>query len=532
MNSENFKVPFDSDGFLDWDALEDVDFAPEAENNTPEENKNEKQNQKQEASAEKNEFEKNKEFALKHYGDKLGFFAKNLYDSGRRDDYDSYTMSAHADVEVVPGVSIMPWGIQSRLIVATINSNPIPENIIEEVTDNIATTLSESELAEEIKNDPFLRSRRVKYETGGGYNEMVKEIGDKNLALAQTIWELDEGFERSGAAAAIFISPEWREKKYHGAEIAQSYTDEQGQFVESVIDRIVNRNPKMLGELLRDPFLREKYCERLVERAYGEKSDIPDDEIDDIKAVWYSDNNFYESKEFKASLADAKTLHPDIYTKVDDKAVEKEVNDALNKIPDEEIKAIMHEYLKNPDYADSLLINALCPVLGLDNNPPGIRYEAESEDSSTQGCYERSSHSVVIYRDVMERTGRNRDRALTVQSAQKPENILSRLGKLLTRPKVDENILNRLNLIAHETWHAHQWAGRNIDKRQRALYRINFFFYADHNDDYKGYRTQLLEKEAWAFGDSFEKRCRKIAGLKQPQSLRDGLKDEDIIQLS
>lgn len=78
-----------------------------------------------------------------------------------------------------------------------------------------------------------------------------------------------------------------------------------------------------------------------------------------------------------------------------------------------------------------------------------------------------------------------------------------------------------INTIAHEMWHAFQESvSIERDSQRGDLYRYNSNFYIDCSDDDEGYRTQLMEKEAFYFGDTMERKLRAMLWLGQDAQTR------------
>lgn len=60
----------------------------------------------------------------------------------------------------------------------------------------------------------------------------------------------------------------------------------------------------------------------------------------------------------------------------------------------------------------------------------------------------------------------------------------------------------RMGVLAHEMWHVYQEMKASYMDGKNHLYKYNNKNYIDSKDDYAGYRSQLVENEAFYFGDA------------------------------
>ena len=74
-----------------------------------------------------------------------------------------------------------------------------------------------------------------------------------------------------------------------------------------------------------------------------------------------------------------------------------------------------------------------------------------------------------------------------------------------------------VDTIAHELRHAYQDRhARQPETKLDELYAANFEMYIPFEDDYSGYRSQLIESEASAFASQFKNELIKLSGGEQP----------------
>ena len=166
--------------------------------------------------------------------------------------------------------------------------------------------------------------------------------------------------------------------------------------------------------------------------------------------------------------------YPGIFNQVDDPEVRTLVADTLKDFPVERLDEVdelkRHQYYRE---ADQKLVQIISDFLHLPETPK-IVYESESDLYA--GLYNPSPNSVTLVRD------REGDESFEWQDI--------------------------VNVIAHELWHAHQYDEVSRDTERGRLYDINFDHYFDpgySSAEFSTYDAQLVEVEARAFGEAFEK---------------------------
>lgn len=78
-----------------------------------------------------------------------------------------------------------------------------------------------------------------------------------------------------------------------------------------------------------------------------------------------------------------------------------------------------------------------------------------------------------------------------------------------------------IDTIAHELWHAKQWEEVENGDKRGALYKEEFTHAVDPYEDYEGYRNQMVEQEAFIFGQSVAERAGATARMR--------MKDEQVV---
>lgn len=84
-----------------------------------------------------------------------------------------------------------------------------------------------------------------------------------------------------------------------------------------------------------------------------------------------------------------------------------------------------------------------------------------------------------------------------------------------TRIDKTRSVAQIIGTISHEMWHAHQHESEKME------YGINFDYYYEGSMDYDKYYNQLVEKEAFAMGDSISDIYRRLDLEKHPERIPD-----------
>ena len=86
-------------------------------------------------------------------------------------------------------------------------------------------------------------------------------------------------------------------------------------------------------------------------------------------------------------------------------------------------------------------------------------------------------------------------------------------NKLYINEKFLDNPFELVDTIAHELRHAFQFqCALNPETMLDEMYAVNFEFYIRPEDDYMGYKSQLVESEASAFAYQFKSELIKLSG--------------------
>lgn len=447
-------------------------------------------------------------FIAATYGGNFNYFVDNLYEGGPDDDRsdpENYVISMYLD----------KLGISEDQQFEMMRTRGRGENVATpELLDTFASYLKNSPLAEEIADDPFLRKRHKEF-IAGRYQPSIAESADGSFEqeTADLLWQLDMNFYNADTMIDLVSDDDYIALRYQDAldacaeknpehpKEAREYTI--ADISEALTDLITTQ--QVSGEeLVKDPYLRAKHVDAI--RAQSLK------ESENFSRLWDFDQKFYDSPEYIQAASDElnngpRKEHPEIYDDVDAGQIEQITGELLGQIPDRKIQKIMKIYEKSPEKGDAALIKILLKPLGLDKNPPSLKYSKPRGDRAA-GWYTRAEHSITLVREE----------DLEVLRAESDEPITPSFADFLSGnsgKKLDENMFFRMNAIAHETWHAHQWAGANVPADRQGAYHYNFQNYFQSKFSTTDYRNQLIEKEAYAFGESFEKRCKELYGYKE-----------------
>lgn len=352
----------------------------------------------------------------------------------------------------------------------------------EEVLKGLSDFLLGSDISsDEIISSPFARKDHADYLAG-------RNEGDENLEL---IWGFDKDFANSTEAMSLISDQDYL-KKVYGEENAEI-----GEQVKSAV--LTGEVP--LSELLDDPYLRGKRIQAIeAEKTY-------DDYPEEILDIWERDKEFSDSLEYdsykRRKIYNAHQEHPEIFSEVSQEEVDKITGEIMDKISDRDLKKIAKLYKKSPYQADQVLLDKLAPLLGIEENPPEIVYTDDPE-RHPYGGYNHKHNKIYFFHIPPEKK-----RGLI----EKAKNMLS--------PELtsDDEIAKRIEVIAHEAWHAHQYSGVNVEDNRKQLYLLNFKKYdpgeycfggGDHHDAHARYKEQLIEKEAWTFGKGMVSRVAEL----------------------
>ena len=88
-------------------------------------------------------------------------------------------------------------------------------------------------------------------------------------------------------------------------------------------------------------------------------------------------------------------------------------------------------------------------------------------------------------------------------------------NEMVIRIDKTRSVAQIIGTISHEMWHVHQY------KSEKTEYGINFDYYYESSMDYDKYCNQLVEKEAFALGDSISDIYRRLDLEKHPERIPD-----------
>ena len=146
-------------------------------------------------------------------------------------------------------------------------------------------------------------------------------------------------------------------------------------------------------------------------------------------------------------------------------AVRKACDPYLDKIRQPNLTQILASYKRGNKEGDQLFFILLVEVLGI-KKPPKLLYVEPQTNETTRGKYVAKTNTVRIYES-----------------------------------NIPDHYCQRMGVLAHEMWHAYQEMKASYRNGKNHLYKDNNGQYIDSQDDYAGYRSQLVESEAFYFGD-------------------------------
>ncbi len=439
------------------------------------------------------------DFVDKRYGEFVDHMIDEAcFDEGDRADLDSYVTNLSLE-------GIFTDEEQREMINSRARGESINPDLVQKYKDGLTEKIKKSSIADEIKRDPFLRARRVDNLAGRQRNDLNAE--DENLKTL--LWYTDNYFYNSGAAISLFGDKDYIKNTYNVEKIAENKkgifnSDEQAlqekltNNITGSIGYLLQTGQTSVKEIIDDPFLRKKHFDSLYEiETTGKRVDKV------IADFWNNDEEFTDSIDYQRMMFEQVRNNPDIYKEIDEEEMDKLTDGVLEQLSEKKLSEIMRTYEKNPRKGDKLLAKELVPLLGLGSNPPALEYGQAKNNEG--GYYSRRTHTVVICEE-------NLGHKETDEQGNEEERVLktSSIFGFLKPKKMEDDIFFRMGAVAHELWHAHQWAGENVDEDRREKYRQNFVYYVSGHSNYNLYRSQLIEAEAWKFGTKVENRFHNL----------------------
>lgn len=180
----------------------------------------------------------------------------------------------------------------------------------------------------------------------------------------------------------------------------------------------------------------------------------------------------------QAKIDNARSEHPEIYDAPSSTELDAQSNELLSQIPDDVYQKLRTAYETNREQGILSACQAVAEALSLQEIPEVVFKETDS----TTLCGDHKDKVITIY----------------------------------THPKERPSFEEDMDTIAHECFHAyqHQCADTSQTKHDM-LYKLNFDAYIISRMDYAGYRNQLVEAEAFSFGQCLSMKC--VEASSQPE---------------
>ena len=196
----------------------------------------------------------------------------------------------------------------------------------------------------------------------------------------------------------------------------------------------------------------------------------PDAKVFTETPLHWTDEGFNESPEYKDYLNEIEVnknsiVESDVFNPQNE-AVRATCDPFLNKLRKMDLRDIRRAYGRSNEEGDEALARLLVDILGI-KNPPKISIEKRNPGKTANGEYKSSINTIVIYK-----------RNTPIRGCR------------------------GAGVLAHEMWHAYQEMQASYRNGKNHLYKYNNEHYIKSEDDYSGYRTQLIESEAFYFGDA------------------------------
>lgn len=196
----------------------------------------------------------------------------------------------------------------------------------------------------------------------------------------------------------------------------------------------------------------------------------PDAKVITERSLHWLDEDFQESPEYLSYQQEIKSnkcevIRSEVYSPNQEMA-RRACDPYLDRIRRSDLAPILSAYKRDDKEGDQLFFELLTEVLGI-KNPPKLVYAEHETNHTIRGKYMSKSNTIRLYEGNI------------------PDQSYQRMGTL-----------------AHEMWHAYQEMNASYRDGKNHLYRYNNDNYIDSEEDYPGYRSQLVECEAFYFGDT------------------------------
>lgn len=195
----------------------------------------------------------------------------------------------------------------------------------------------------------------------------------------------------------------------------------------------------------------------------------PDAQVYAEQPLHWLDEDFIKSPEYRSYQqeiqANERAVNKAEVYSPDNRAVRQACDPYLDGIRQSDLTQIIAAYKRGNKEGDQLFFVLLVEVLGI-KKPPKLLYVEPQNNETTRGKYTAKTNTVRIYES-----------------------------------NIPNHYCQRMGVLAHEMWHAYQEMKASYRNGKNHLYKYNNGHYIDSKDDYAGYRSQLVESEAFYFGD-------------------------------
>ena len=429
------------------------------------------------------------EFVDEYYGDKISLIIEKACYSGDGNDkddpnaYDTSLIFKHflSDSE------------QSEIIHSLANNEAINDELQDKFKKGLADMISDADLIKDVIADPYLRAQHIE--------AIAHQKPDNPNDIRSVIWSTDVEFGKSEELRNLFSDGDFLERQYHISRLA-NHDKRRADYIKTVtsdsIAKLISDETVEPMELIKDPLLRKRHFDNL-DRIMLKDDTLKAEEVN----IWNLDPNFYGSIEYGSMLTEYAKKNPGIYENIDQSEVDALVAEKIEMISDEQLTSVMKIYKRNHHEGDAALARTLAPILGFETKIPKFTYGLRSDGEGNYAGYIRKTNSIIVFEKETE---------------DKPH-LWGAIKKTLLRRESQEprgGTPFRIGVIGHELFHAHQWIGDNVPDDRKQKYYKNYarpFFNGESFSKGRGgaeswhtYRNQLIEAEAWAFGEKLEQR--------------------------
>lgn len=195
----------------------------------------------------------------------------------------------------------------------------------------------------------------------------------------------------------------------------------------------------------------------------------PDAQVYAEQPLHWLDEDFIKSPEYRSYQqeiqANERAVNRAEVFSPDRQSIRQACDPYLDRIRQSDLTQIIATYKRGNKEGDQLFFVLLVEVLGI-KKPPKLLYVEPQTNETTRGKYVAKTNTVRIYES-----------------------------------NIPNHYCQRMGVLAHEMWHAYQEMKASYRNGKNHLYKYNNGHYIDSKDDYAGYRSQLVESEAFYFGD-------------------------------